>query len=339
MTRADFDGFLAFLEVVKRKIYQLCLPFFIVKKSKMYDIITLGSADVDVFVKTQERPEILKHLKHRDIAYHLGEKLLVSDLSITTGGGGTNTAVAFSRLRLKTGFIGVVGDDMHGNRILNELKKERVDFLGTVKEGNTGMSIILPGKNDRTILTYKGLNDRLLMSDIKLHKLKTKWIYVSSMLGQSLETAEKVIHMVKKSGTKVALNISGYLASKGLNYLSSILGSADVIVLNNNEAEILTGKHKLNDIFEEMYKYTHAIIAITSGPGNVYASDGFRIYVKKVHPVNPVDSTGAGDAFASGFTYSLMRNPSVHHALECGYREAFSVLMYMGAKNNLLRKL
>ncbi len=306
----------------------------------MYDIITLGGADVDLYVKTLAKPEIISHLGHKDIAYHLGDKVLIDDLLITTGGGGTNTAVAFSRLGLKTGFIGLVGDDVNGRHILNELKKEKVDFLGSEMKGAvTGISLILPTRKDRTILTYKGINDYLTINDIKLSKAKSKWLYVSSMLGQGLETAEKIVHLAKKKGTKIAMNFSLYLAAKGLDYLSPLLQSADILVLNREEAHILTGKKDIVDIFDSIYVHTSAIIVITDGSGDIHASDSLRIYIKNVHPVNSVDKTGAGDAFAAGFTYAIMKGKTIDTAMDYGHKEALSVLGHIGAKNNLLRKL
>lgn len=304
----------------------------------MYDIITLGSADVDIFVKTLDDPEIRKHLDHTDMAYHLGDKMLVDNIAITTGGGGTNTAVAFSRLGLKTGFIGVLGKDLNGKHVLEELKKEKVTFLGAIKQGNTGLSIILPSKKDRTILTYKGINDSLTVNDLKLDKVNTKWLYISSMLGQSFDTAENIVHLAKKKGSKIALNLSQYLARRGLRILSHLLHAADIIVLNREEAQILTGKSKINEIFGAIYEHSHAIVAITSGSGDIYASDGIRIYVKKIHPINPVDKTGSGDAFAAGFVYGLMKSTSIHHAMDFGHKEALSVMAHVGAKNDLLRK-
>ena len=306
----------------------------------MYDIITLGGADVDLYVKTLAKPEIISHLGHKDIAYHLGDKVLIDDLLITTGGGGTNTAVAFSRLGLKTGFIGLVGDDVNGRHILNELKKEKVDFLGSEMKGAvTGISLILPTRKDRTILTYKGINDYLTINDIKLSKAKSKWLYVSSMLGQGLETAEKIVHLAKKKGTKIAMNFSLYLAAKGLDYLSPLLQSADILVLNREEAHILTGKKDIVDIFDSIYVHTSAIIVITDGSGDIHASDSLRIYIKNVNPVNSVDKTGAGDAFAAGFTYAIMKGKTIDTAMDYGHKEALSVLGHIGAKNNLLRKL
>ena len=95
----------------------------------MYDVICVGSSTVDVFAKTKksELMKIFDDEKETDLlAYPTGAKILVEELSITTGGGGTNTAVAFSRLGLKTAFIGAVGSDLNGKIILDELKKVKI---------------------------------------------------------------------------------------------------------------------------------------------------------------------------------------------------------------------
>jgi len=305
----------------------------------MYDIITLGSANVDIFVKTKIKPEINKHIDHYDIAYHLGDKLLVDDLHITTGGGGTNTAVAFSRLGLKTGYIGVIGNDVNGSLILNELKKEKVTFLGKVKEGNTGLSVILPGSYDRTILAYKGVNNNLSIKDIRLDRIKSKWLYVSSMIGQSLETAESIIYIAKKNKTKIAINLSMYIATKGLEKLSTLLNSADIIILNKEEAQALTKEKDIDKILNKIYEHTYGKVIITSGSGNIITSDSLRVFTKHITPINPIDKTGAGDAFASGFVYSMIKGKSIQEAMDNGHKEALSVMAHIGAKNNLLKKL
>ena len=80
----------------------------------MYDVITVGSATVDAFAYT-ERSKVIKvekRAKEQDfIAYPSGTKILLNRLLFMTGGGGTNTAVAFSRLGLKVAYLGKIGND------------------------------------------------------------------------------------------------------------------------------------------------------------------------------------------------------------------------------------
>ncbi len=303
----------------------------------MYDVITLGSATVDAFVKA--RKEIRKHDDHFDICFHLGEKLLIEDLVLTTGGGGTNSAVAFSRLGLKTAFVGAIGNDLNGKLILSELKKENVDFLGKVKNEKSGFSVILKGNSDRTILSYKGINNNLLFSDIKLSNLNSKWMYISTMLGKSFETAKKIADYGKKHNIKIACNSSPYLAKLGLVKLSSFLKNIDILILNKDEAFDLSGKKSIKDEFSSISRYVSGIIVITDSYSPIHAHYNGKIYRKNIKKIKAVDTTGAGDAFASGFIYGIIKGKDILKSLNYGHKESSSVLMHIGAKNNLLRRL
>ena len=147
-----------------------------------FDVITVGSSTVDVFVSTNVETIGKKrnHKVKKMLAYPLGSKLLIKELKVTTGGGGTNTAVSFSRLGNKTAYLGKIGNDENGNIILKVLKKEKIEFIGIKGKEQTGYSVILDSKaHDRTILTHKGCNNNLRIKEIKLSELKTKWFYFS----------------------------------------------------------------------------------------------------------------------------------------------------------------
>ena len=303
----------------------------------MYDIITIGSATLDIFIKTAG--EIRKHESHLDLCYHLGNKLLVSDIIFSSGGGGTNTAVAFSRLGLKTAFLGVVGADEQGELILRELESENVEFIGKVKREKTGMSIILPGKEDRTILSYKGANNYLDSADIPHEILKTKAIYISTMLGKSLHTIQNISFLAKKKKILIALNISEYLAKKGLKALSKLLEKTDVVILNREEASVLTKKKKAGDALIAISNYCPGIIVITDSFKPIHAYYDGNTYKKIIKKVIPIDKTGAGDAFASGFVYGFLLGKEIETCLEYGHLESIAVMKHIGAKNNLLRSL
>lgn len=302
----------------------------------MYDIITIGSATLDVFLKT--RPELIKHKSHIDIAYPLGSKVLASQINFTTGGGGTNSAVAFSRLGLKTAFIGALGNDTNGSFILNELKKEKVDFLGKIKSEDTGYSIILPEHNNRTILTYKGANDYLSFSDIPFSRINSKWLYVSTMLGKSEKTMFKLIKYAKNKNIKIAANISLYFAKQGIRKLSIFLKDLEILILNKEEALSLSKKANIKESIKEISRYVKVIV-VTDNYNDIHAFSGNKTYIKKIKKIIAVDSTGAGDAFASGFVYGFIKDKPIDTALNYGHKEALSVLRHIGAKNNLLKKL
>jgi sugar/nucleoside kinase (ribokinase family) len=300
-----------------------------------FDVISIGSGTVDVFVRPKTT-EIASHNGHMDVCYHIGEKVLIDELVLDTGGGGTNTSVAFARLGLKAGWLGVLGDDPNASVVRDALKKEGVEILGPTIAGMTAYSVIMVGlRKDRSILTYKGVADKLRT----IPHLSTKWLYCSSMMGESFNTLVRIIKSAKKKGIKYAFNPSMYLASQGLKVLAPIIDDCDVLVLNKEEAGALTAS-RTGDLRAMLWRLQqHAkIVVITDGPNGAYATDGISMFTIRPRPIKVVETTGAGDSFAAGVVAGLVLGQDLATALQYGMAESESVIQYVGAKNVLLSR-
>ncbi len=293
-----------------------------------FDIVSFGSALVDVFVNTNvaERGKFM--------AYPVGSKILIKDLKFDIGGGGVNTAVAFSRLGLKTGYIGKIGYDERGQDIIKLIKKEKVKFLGKIEKGKkSGYSIILDSKEkNRTILSYKGINNELSFSGLP-KKIKTKWLYFSSVLGKSFETQKKLARKLKKKGIKIAFNPSSYLIKR--KNLKDIIKMTDILILNKEEAEMLTKKKE--NLLESLYELGAKIVVITNKNHPVFCFDGIKEYSLKPSKIKVIERTGAGDAFASGFVAGIIAGKTLPQSLFLGLKESEAVIRYFGSRNKLLR--
>ncbi|TAL57708.1 MAG: carbohydrate kinase family protein [Nanoarchaeota archaeon] len=305
----------------------------------MFDIITVGSATVDAFAYTEKSDliSIRTEKEQKDfIAYPSGTKILIKNLVFNTGGGGTNTAVACSRLGLKVGYVGCLGNDDNSQIILKELKKEKITFLGQKCSEKTDYSIILDSiEHDRTILNYKGSSTKLRFDKIK-NLRQTKWIYSSSLVGNAFHTIEKISEFAARNKIKFAFNPSSYLAERGAKYLNKILKNTTVLVMNKEEAKDITGRDKIEDMLSALRKIGPKYAIITDGKRGVYADcDGKRMKVEP-HKVKVVEATGAGDAFASTFVAALIHGKDERTALQWGVANAESVLRGKGAKVGLL---
>jgi len=312
-----------------------------------YDVITVGSATIDVFVDTDSELIKIKTSKGEEdlIAYPSGSKIIIKHIQFLTGGGGTNTAVSLSRSGLKVAYLGKLGNDDNAKKILAQLKKEKVSFIGKIsltgKTGpeQTGYSIILDSiEQDRTILTYKGENDNLNICDINFKKLKTKWFYFSSMVRTSFGTLEKLAEFAEEKKIKIIFNPSNYLAEKGKDFLANILSRTDVLVLNKEEAELISGKGDIAYLIERLKSFGPKQVVITDGRNGAYTSD--RKYFYHVLPFRKItikETTGAGDAFASSFLAGLIKKKNIEFALKLGIVNSSSVIQGIGAKTNLLK--
>ena len=313
-----------------------------------FDIITLGSATIDYFVYTDAELVEIKNINSDKelLAYPLGSKILIKNLHVFTGGGGTNTAVGFSRLGLKTAYIGNIGLDDHASKILKELKTEKVRFLGTKDtEHKTGFSIILDSfADDRTILVYKGANDFLDFNRIKpnLQNVDAKAIYVSSLVKSSFNSGLKVIKHFKKKKALVFFNPSSYVVKQGLSHLLSYIKHIDYLILNREEAQTLLGIEEdldANTLSKKLFSNVKKFVCITDGKNGAVFFDGKKVFSAKARKVKVKEKTGAGDAFSVGFVYGVLKNKDYNICLKYGIKNAESVIKEIGAKNYLLTKL
>ncbi len=305
-----------------------------------FDVVTIGSATVDHFADTDsELIKIDTRTSHEElIAFPLGSKLLIKELNTTTGGGGTNTAVAFSRLGLNTAFLGKIGEDSAGDFVLQKLAREKVSFIGT-RGGQTGFSVILNSiEDDRSILAYKGANDHLGLNDVP-KQLDTRWLYISSMLEESFTT---VIAIVTNHQFNVAFNPSNYQAELGYTKLKPLIDKVSLLIMNREEACKFLGNDPstLPEVPELLAGMSHLpcqYLVITDGSRGAWVFDRQQsLHGLPRQDLRICETTGAGDAFAATFTAAIIRGESTHDALNLAMTNSESVLQYKGAKEKLL---
>lgn len=316
--------------------------------NKMYNIITFGSASQDIFVKSKVL-KIFKNEKNFEtgegLCLNLGSKIDVEDITFTTGGGGTNTAATFAKQGFKTAFCGAIGSDASGLEVVKELKHLRIDtrFLVKKKGARTNASVIISNNGeDRTILVYRGASDLLCDKDIFWKKLKAKWFYLAPLAGEQLNNFSKIIDFAKENKIKIAVNPSKQQLAMPDFELKNIFSKVDILFLNQEEASFLTKIDFKNEkeIFKKIDEICPGIAVMTKGGEGVVASDGEYLYSALPNPERKiVDTTGAGDSFASGFLSGYIRfNQDIVKSIQLGLANSEANLSRVGAKTGLLNK-
>ena len=312
----------------------------------MYDIIVLGSATQDVFMSSPDFKvvEDEKLITKKGLCVPLGSKLKIESVTFAMGGCGTNAAVTFANQGLKTAYLGLIGKDCAGEMIKNELKKNNVstDLIINSDKDQTAFSVILSVPNiGRSILKKLGACHNMTDADFDYDKIKTKWIYAGSLSGEAYKSLDALFEYAVKNDIKIAASPVGQSQlGEGLERTKALLEQIDILIMNQEEAALLTGVDYSDEeeIFNKLEKLAPKIKVMTKGPEGVRVTDGEYRYSAGIPESGLVDRTGAGDAFSSAFLSGYIEKQDISYAIQLATANSTSVLQKMGAINGLLKK-
>ena len=327
----------------------------------MLDVITIGSATMDVFVECDEANIVSVSSLQKNsefMSYPYGAKIDISNFSSNVGGGGVNTACSFANLGFDTSAIFKIGKDVYSEGILDFFKKQNVDLKHIIqkKETSTGFSIILVSfQGDRTVLAHRGANAQIMEEEIDFDAIKeADFIYIAPLNGGSNKVLEPIVDYAHKHDVKICFNAGTTSIKRGFEHIQKILKSAHVVVMNKEEATMATGIQVRPDTKTEKFSHElihqdikkmlrtlkimdYQVIVITDGGKGAYAYDGNKFYFCETFPSEVVSTLGAGDSFASTFCASLSHNGTdIGKALMYASVNSSSVVSKFGATEGLL---
>lgn len=327
----------------------------------MYDFITIGSATQDVFVQSDVASivSVSQLSKKSDfMSFPYGAKTEIADFSKNLGGGAVNTATNLANLGLKTSTIIKLGNDELNDIIKLKLAKSGIDIMNIIDSSKylTGFSIILVSfQGDRTVLAHRGANEHVHAKEVNFNAIKnSRWVYVSPLSGDSNKVLDKIANFCKDNGINLAINAGTTALKKGAKYFQKILKTAQIVVMNKEEATLVTKIQVRPDTKEEKYSKkeihpdvvemlkalrgkTNTLVVITDGKNGSYCYDGKQIYLCPTYPAVVTSTLGAGDAFSSTFCATIDKyNWDIVKALQYGTINSASVCEHFGAQEGFL---
>ena len=245
---------------------------------------------------------------------------LVDEARLTVGGSGAIVACAATRLGIRVGFCGVVGDDPFGHFMREELERRGVgvDALVVDPDGRTGITVVLARPEDRAILTHAGSIGDLRASMIAPAELESaRHVHVSSyFLQRSLAPGlPEVFQRVRARGATTSVDPNWDPAERWDGGLSDLLAVTDVFLPNATEAIRVAGVAGIDEAVVALAEHAGLVVA-KAGPDGAVAAQGDRIVRLPAPRVDPVDATGAGDAFDAGFLASRLAGDPLERSLE-----------------------
>ncbi len=287
------------------------------------EVVGLGALNID-------------HLYQVERILEDGEAI-VKDSTMSPGGSAANTIYGLAKLGISTGFAGVIGDDAEGKILVQDFEKVGVDTsqIRIKHQAKTGSVLCLSDSSGRrSLYVLPGANNLLTMDDLDLDYInQAKMLHISSFADERQFKILPELMDELDSSIKVSFSPGALYATKGLKVLAPILKRTHVLFINQNETQQLTGMN-FETGAEECFKQGCEMIVATLGrglemphqtptPEKVTAVSYIRdtngkhiIETSNRSELAPIDTTGAGDAFATGFLYGLLNGKGLE---ECGH--------------------
>ncbi|USK75053.1 ribokinase [Peribacillus frigoritolerans] len=286
----------------------------------MIRIAVVGSSSMDLVVTSAKRPMA-------------GETVLGESFITVPGGKGANQAVAAARLGAEVSMVGCVGDDVYGEIILDNLKKNHVNTkcVEPVTDSASGTAHITLSEGDNSIIVVKGANDFITPEYVE----KAKKVIEESdivLVQQEIpeETVEYLADLCNTLQKRLLLN-----PAPARKLSEAVIQQASFLTPNEHEFEILFDGRDRTEVLTE---YPNKLF-ITEGKNGVRYFDGHEEKVVPSFEVEAVDTTGAGDTFNAAFAVAVAEGKSFDESLLFANRAASISVTKLGAQGGMPQRL
>jgi len=305
-------------------------------------ILGMGNALVDIMTRLKDDqileqmnlPKGTMQLVNREFIWQILDKTISLPKSLSSGGSAANTIHGLANLGIETAFIGKVGSDEFGEIFKKDLVLKKINPLIFYGLNETGRAVaLISPDSERTFATFLGAAVELSEDDIDSSIFKGfKYFHIEGYLVQNHHLIEKAVRLAKKNDLIVSLDMASFnVVETNREFLASIIEEyVDIVFANEEEAKVFTGFTPEEAIASIARDCSIAIVKLGE-KGSIIQQKDKRFTVPSIKS-NCIDTTGAGDLYASGFLYGLTKNFQLEKCGQLGSLLAGNVIEVIGAK-------
>ncbi|MHB1485836.1 MAG: carbohydrate kinase family protein [Saccharofermentanales bacterium] len=278
----------------------------------MIDIACVGILVADAIAKPVEKiPE-------------KGRLELVDTLGLYTGGCASSASIDMSIIGRNVAIIGKIGNDGFGMFMKNSLEQKGVGTKGLIvdPQGATSASlVIVTPDGERSFIHCTGSNGTFVEADIPYDVIaESKLVFVAGTMLMPAFDGEECALFLKKSkkmGKTTALDTAWDSKGRWMKVLAPCMPYIDIFLPSYEEAVELSGKKDPDEIADTFLAMGPSIVVIKLGKDGclIKTKSGERHKIPTYNRIKAVDTTGAGDAFCSGFLSAYVNGSSL---TDCG---------------------
>ena len=310
-----------------------------------FDVAGLGNALVDTLVTiddsalvdTPYKRGIMHPIPHREWEQAF-TRFESPAMQIHAGGSAANTVASLGLLGSRTVFRGQVGDDELGRRYGASLDEACGGHALAVTDASpTGKCLALVSSRDseRTMLVDLGAAPRLdSLGDFEVHIRRSKVFHVTGyafLEGAIRDTAFQALDIARDAGVRISLDVADPFVVAAIrdDVWRIIREYASIAFMNNEEAAALCGGAAPEQAVHEVGEAVDTAIVKLGSRGSLVKHRG-ELTPIGVHKVVPMDTTGAGDAYAAGYLYGYVNSWSAARCGRLGSRVAALTVAQLG---------
>lgn len=289
----------------------------------MTDVIGIGSAVVDYFFEADE--EFLKKIEvpvEGDIFDSPQTLKKVFDalpvLEKNTGGSGTNTLAVLSLLKISTSYYGVVGRDADGDFFIQ--RSHINDFSHCEREGVIAQCacILTHKRKHRSFVSKENSMDNVFLDSFDTDFVdNASFLHITPLYADFKNSLEKLKNAITTLSTvRISFTPTLIYSQLGITSLLPLLQKTTVLFLNEQEIEILTNKDYIKGSKELLDTGVKIVVCTRGDKGAFIATQTEQFDSPAADASTIVDSTCAGDTFAAGFLYGLLKNKSLRFSAQ-----------------------
>ena len=296
---------------------------------KTFDVICVGEMLADI------------------IAYGVTEVCFDADarmadsIIMRPGGDSYNNSVDLSRLGCRVAYMGRVGTDSIGELLLNQACKEGINMDHTVRTQTpqAKMNILINTRGERAFLYFPGTSAELQSEDINLRLLEQCRLLT---IGGTFhlpkfdgEGAAYLLKEAKKRGVITAMDVTKDFTGRWNETIKCCYPYLDYFLPSVEQAEMIAGTGNEQQIADFFLSRGVKNTVVKLGKKGCFFNNREKAFYMGTYSVQVKDSTGAGDAFVSGFLTGVLKNMSPEEAVRLGTACSAQVIQEVGANTGM----
>lgn len=308
----------------------------------MASILGIGNALVDIMTSLKS-DSLLNELNLPKGSMQIVDEVTINNAMVKTkdlkqtlasGGSAANTINGLANLGAETAFIGKVGNDDLGKFFFEDMVKAGINPTLLKGKAQTGRALALVSPDsERTFAVNLGAAIEMVPNDISIDQFEgNAYFHIEGYLVQNHALIEKALMLAKQAGLTVSLDLASYnVVEANIDFLKRMVNEyVDIVFANEEEAKAFTGMEPEDALIEIASMAKIAVVKL-GAKGSMIKSGDYTCSVGVVK-ANSIDTTGAGDLYASGFLYGLSKGLTFEQSGQIGAVLSGKVIETIGPK-------